>query len=50
MSEILLTALLVILYTWYAGRHTIPLLLDWLECMSIDETTTGKEGGGDEDL
>lgn len=50
MNEMLLTALLVIICVWYAVRRTIPLLLEWLECMSMDDTTTGKEDGGDEDL
>ena len=42
-SEIILTILAVIACCVCMIRHSIPLLIEWLETVSIDETTTMME-------
>lgn len=42
-SEIILTILAVIACCVFMIRYSIPLLLEWLEALSIDETTTMTE-------
>lgn len=49
MNEMILTGLLIAI-SWYVVRRTIPLLLEWLDCMSIDETDVGKEDSFHDDL
>ena len=38
-SEIILTILAVIVCCVFMIRYSIPLLIEWLEALSIDETT-----------
>ena len=42
-SEIILTILALIVGSWITIRYNIPLLLEWLDCMCIDDTTVRKE-------
>lgn len=43
VGEILQTLLALILCWIFIVRFSIPRLLEWLEAMSIDETSVGKE-------
>jgi hypothetical protein len=43
VGEILQTILALILCWIFIVRFSIPRLLEWLEAMSIDETSVGKE-------
>lgn len=43
MTEIIMTVLALIVGAWFMIRFSIPHLLEWLECMSIDDTTDRKE-------
>ena len=42
-AEFILTALAYIACVAFLIRYTIPHMLEWLEAMSIDETTEGRE-------
>lgn len=42
MSEIILTILALIVLCWTAMR-SMPYLVEWLESISIDETTDRRE-------
>ena len=42
-GEIILTGLAAIVCCVFMIRHSIPLLLEWLDTMNIDDTTTGKD-------
>lgn len=44
-GEIILTAIAAIVGCWFMIRYSIPLLLEWLDTMSLDETEFRK---GDE--
>lgn len=43
MKEMILTVIVLIICICYVTQRTIPLLLEWLECMSIDEMTDRRE-------
>jgi len=43
MKEIILTGLAAIVGCWLMIRYSIPLLLEWLDTMSLDETEFRKE-------
>lgn len=43
VKEIILTILALIVCWIFIVRFSIPRLLEWLEAMSIDETSVGKE-------
>lgn len=45
MKEIILTGLAAIVCCVFLIRHSIPLLLEWLDTMSLDETEFRKEDG-----
>lgn len=42
-SEIILTILALIVGSFIMIRFSIPMLLEWLDAVSIDDTTTGKD-------
>lgn len=42
-SEIILTGLALIVGSFIMIRYSIPMLLEWLDAVSIDETTTRKD-------
>jgi hypothetical protein len=42
-NEIILTGLAAIVCCVFMIRYSIPLLLEWLECLDIDDTTTGED-------
>lgn len=43
MSEMILTVLALIACWIFFIRHTVPLLEEWLEAITQDETTDRKE-------
>lgn len=38
MDELIQTILALIFGTWFLTKYTIPQMLEWLDCMCIDET------------
>lgn len=46
-SEIVLTILALIFGSWITIRYTVPLMVEWLESMCIDETTIEMEDEDD---
>ena len=42
-GEIILTALAFFVGSWIMIRFNIPMFIEWLDTISIDETTEGSE-------